>query len=120
MTKTPKKKAHTPGEIAEFHAYCWSYYGGKNALYPESLPKLTNKELNEGIQEALKLSIVQGELDSVSREIVRDLLLLSRGVKKVEHEKLIERERAKQHKPMSSLSRSELRKLHRFALGLSS
>lgn len=60
-----------------FKKYFWSFYG-KTGLYPETLTNLTALEFWNAMDMRLKGKL-EFDGDSIDRELVRDIILASRG-----------------------------------------
>ena len=76
MTPIEKNK-----EINFLFDYVKSFYG-KKGIYPDFLPDLKDIEISKAIDE--RLNMKEPEFvgyDSLDREIVRDIILINRGLK---------------------------------------
>jgi hypothetical protein len=62
----------------EFKKYFWSFYG-KTGLYPQTLSGLTTLEFIKAYDMRMANKSIAFEGDTFDREMVRDIILASRG-----------------------------------------
>ncbi len=74
-------KGVTDNNLKDFVDYFNSFYSNETGLYPKTLPNLTDKEVRLGVLCRIKdRPDFPFDGDTSDREMVRDLLLESRGV----------------------------------------
>jgi len=80
MGMTPEKKPRNGDNMSykEFKKYFWSFYG-KKGLYSQTLENLTTIEFIKAYDARLANKAIEFCGDTFDREIVRDIILASRG-----------------------------------------
>jgi len=75
-------------EIQEFVDYVWDCYAGPDLTWNafKDLKPITKAEIKSNTEKLLKTEYPWGDGDSLDREMIRDMMFMSRGIKGLEYE----------------------------------
>lgn len=73
-------------EIDRFVDYVWDFYGGKSPLYNYFIGDITKQDIVAATTKLLNTEYPWGGGDTLDREMVRDLMLTTKGKKAIEYE----------------------------------